>query len=65
MKIQTVPFDIVAELNTKEARREYLAQVLVDGDDEEILRALGHVAKARDNAAVDKGVQARSMQSQG
>lgn len=67
MKIQFVPFDLVAELNTEEARQEYLAQVLADGYDEEILRALGHVAKARDKAqlAIDKGEQARPIQSQG
>lgn len=67
MTLKTIPFDLVAELNTEEARQEYLAQVLADGDDEEILRALGHVAKARDMAqlAIDKGEQARPIQSQG
>ena len=47
MTIKTVPFDIVTELDTEEAMIEYLRQVLEDGDTDEILRAIGHVARAR------------------
>jgi probable addiction module antidote protein len=58
MSLKTIPFDIVAELNSDEAVHEYLAQVFADGDTDEILRALGHVAKARGMAqlAADSGL---------
>ena len=58
MSIKTIPFDIVAELDSDEAIHEYLAQVFADGDTDEILRALGHVAKARGMAqlAADSGL---------
>lgn len=44
MTLKTIPFDIVAELGIDKATHEYLAQVFADGDTDEILRALGHVA---------------------
>lgn len=58
MTLKTIPFDIVAELDSDEAIHEYLAQVFADGDTDEILRALGHVAKARGMAqlAADSGL---------
>jgi probable addiction module antidote protein len=58
MSIKTISFDIVAELDSDEAIHEYLAQVFADGDTDEILRALGHVAKARGMAqlAADSGL---------
>jgi probable addiction module antidote protein len=58
MSIKTIPFDIVAELDSDEAIHEYLAQVFADGDTDEILRALGHVARARGMAqlAADSGL---------
>ncbi|MEJ7138321.1 addiction module antidote protein [Amphibiibacter pelophylacis] len=58
MSIKTVPFDIVAELDSEAAIQEYLAQVFADGDTDEILRALGHVARARGmtQLAVDSGL---------
>ncbi|AGA71843.1 hypothetical protein B479_04635 [Pseudomonas putida HB3267] len=34
-------------LSSDEAITEYLSQVLADGDTEEIIRALGHIARAR------------------
>ena len=53
-----VPFDIVAELDSDEAVAEYLRQVFSDGDADEIIRALGHVARARGmtKLAADSGL---------
>jgi probable addiction module antidote protein len=58
MTLKTIPFDIVAELDSGEAIHEYLVQVFADGDTDEILRALGHVARARGMAqlASDSGL---------
>lgn len=47
MTIKTVPFDMVSELDSDAAITEYLAQVFADGDSDEIIRALGYVARAR------------------
>jgi probable addiction module antidote protein len=54
MAIKTVPFDIVSELSSEEAIAEYLRQVFEDGDSDEIVRALGHVARARGMAKLAK-----------
>lgn len=54
MTITTVPFDIVAELDSDSAIAEYLRQVFIAGDSDEIIRALGHVAKARGMAQLAK-----------
>ena len=53
-----IPFDIVTELDSDETIAEYLRQVFTDGDSDEILRALGHVARARGMAqlAADSGL---------
>ena len=40
-------FDIVDYLDSKESIREYLSQVLEEGDTDELLRALGHIARAK------------------
>lgn len=48
------PFDMEAHLDSPEATSEYLNQVLADGDTDELLRALGHIAKARGMAQVAK-----------
>lgn len=58
MTLKTVPFDIVSELDSDAAMHEYLSQVFADGDSDEILRALGHVARARGMAqlAADSGL---------
>ncbi|EPJ81525.1 transcriptional regulator [Pseudomonas sp. CFII68] len=45
-------FDMAALLDSDEAISEYLSQVLADGDSEEFLREIGHVAKARDMAHI-------------
>jgi probable addiction module antidote protein len=54
MTIKTVPFDMVSELSSEEAIAEYLRQVFEDGDSDEIIRALGHVARARGMAQLAK-----------
>ncbi|MDD0975229.1 addiction module antidote protein [Pseudomonas fontis] len=47
MTVALTSFDMAALLDSDEAISEYLSQVLEDGDTDELLRALGHVAKAR------------------
>ena len=42
-----IPFDIATILDSDEAIAEYLSQVIEDGDNEEFIRALGNIAKAR------------------
>lgn len=54
MAVKTVEFDMVAELDSEEAIAEYLAQVFADGDSDEIIRALGYVARARGMAQLAK-----------
>lgn len=48
------PFDITQHLDSEEAIAEYLSQVLEDGDNDELIRALGYIAKAKGMAAVAK-----------
>ena len=40
-------FDITRHLDSEEAMAEYLSQVLEGGDNDELIRALGHIAKAK------------------
>ena len=47
-------FDISRHLDREQAMAEYLSQVLADGDNDELIRALGHIAKAKGMAAVAK-----------
>lgn len=49
-----VPFDMARYLDSDEAIAEYLNQVLADGDSDELISALGHIAKARGMAQVAK-----------
>ena len=46
-KLKLIPFDMAEWLDSPEVVAEYLSQVLADGDEDELLRALGHIAKAR------------------
>lgn len=46
-KSKLIPFDMATHLDSPDAIAEYLTQVLADGDADELLRALGHIAKAR------------------
>lgn len=54
MALKLIPFDMVSELDSEEAITEYLSQVFADGDSDEIIRALGYVAKARGMAQLAK-----------
>lgn len=47
MKKKLLPFDPSELLSSNEAIAAYLTQVLADGDTEELLRAVEHIAKAR------------------
>lgn len=47
MKPVITEFDLAALLDSEEAISEYLPQVLAEGDTDELIRAVGHVAKAR------------------
>ena len=54
MNSELIPFDITEYLDSDEAIAEYLSQVLEDGDNEEFIRAIGYVAKARGMAQIAK-----------
>ncbi|MGI9213139.1 MAG: addiction module antidote protein [Methylococcaceae bacterium] len=47
MTEKLLPFDMVSLLDSDEAINEYLSQVLEDGDNDELIRALGYIAKAK------------------
>jgi probable addiction module antidote protein len=61
--LQLTTFDILDHLDSDDAISEYLTQVMADGDDDELLRALGHIAKARGmtQLAKDAGVGRESL----
>jgi probable addiction module antidote protein len=52
MTLATTPFDMAEMLDSEEVIREYFAQVMNDGDADEIIRALGHIARARGMARI-------------
>jgi len=54
MNKELIPFDITEYLDSEEAMAEYLSQVLEDGDNEEFLRAIGYIAKAKGMAQIAK-----------
>jgi probable addiction module antidote protein len=62
-KTKLLAFDMADHLHSPDAIAEYLTQVLADGDADEWLRALGHVAKARGMAqiAADSGLGRESL----
>nr|WP_146024042.1 hypothetical protein [Pseudomonas sp. GW458-11-26-14-LB4] len=47
MEQNTSDFEMTALLVDLNAIREYLSQVLAEGDDEELFRAIGYVTQAR------------------
>jgi len=47
-----IEFDITEYLDSNEAIAEYLSQVLEDGDNDEFIRAIGHIAKAKGMAQI-------------
>ena len=52
MNEKLLPFNMVSMLNSDEAMSEYLSQVLEDGDSDELIRALGYIAKAKGMAMI-------------
>ena len=46
-KVEITNFDIAEYLDNKEIIAEYLSQILADGDMDELLEALGNIAKAK------------------
>ncbi len=47
-------FDVAQYLNSKEMIAEYLSQVLADGDTNELLIAMGNIAKAKGMSQIAK-----------
>ncbi|MDR2244406.1 MAG: putative addiction module antidote protein, partial [Burkholderiales bacterium] len=45
--LKTIPYDIANYLSSEALIQEYFSQVIEDGDSEEIIDALGHIARAR------------------
>lgn len=52
MTHELIEFDLACILDSDEAIGEYLSQVLADGDSDELLRAIGYIAKARGMAQI-------------
>ena len=52
MKEKLVTFDMARYLDSDEAIAEYLSQVLADGDADELVTALGHIARAKGMAKI-------------
>lgn len=46
-KLEVTNFDIAQYLDDKEVIAEYLTQILADGNMDELLEALGNIAKAK------------------
>jgi len=63
MSVKTTRFDVVDYLDSEEAIQEYFAQVMEDGDTNEIIRALGYIARARGmtQLAKDSGLGRESL----
>lgn len=53
-KLEVTNFDIAQYLDDKEVVAEYLSQILADGDMDELLVALGNIAKAKGMAQIAK-----------
>jgi probable addiction module antidote protein len=62
-KLGVKRFDVTDYLDSEEVIIEYLTAVLDDGDSDELLRALGHIAKARGMAdiAIKSGLGRESL----
>ena len=63
MAERLIPFDMASFLDSDEAIAEYLSQVLADGDSDELLAAIGHIAKAHgiSQIARDSGIARDSL----
>lgn len=53
-KLEVMDFDIAQYLNDKEVIAEYLSQILDDGNMDELLAALGNIAKAKGMTQIAK-----------
>ena len=53
-KVELSNFDVAEYLDSKDMMAEYLSQVLADGDTDELLEALGHIAKAKGMSQIAK-----------
>ena len=47
-------FDVARYLDNEQMIAEYISQVLEDGDTDELIEAIGHIAKARGMAQIAK-----------
>ena len=54
MGTKLVRFDMARYLTSDKAVAEYLTQVLADGDSDELITAIGHIARARGMAQIAK-----------
>ena len=53
-QLNLTTFDVSQYLGSKEMIAEYLSQVLQDGDSDELLEAVGNIAKAKGMAQIAK-----------
>lgn len=62
-KLEITNFDIAQYIDDKEVIAEYLSQILADGDMDELLEALGNIAKAKgmSQLAKDTGLGRESL----
>ena len=62
-KLEVTNFDIAQYLDNKEIIAEYLSQILADGNTDELLEALGNIAKAKgmSQLAKDTGLGRESL----
>ncbi|MCG3693074.1 addiction module antidote protein [Aliarcobacter butzleri] len=62
-KLEITNFDITQYLDDKEIIAKYLSQILADGDMDELLEALGNIAKAKgmSQLAKDTGLGRESL----
>lgn len=62
-KIEVTNFDIAEYLDDKEVIAEYLSQILEDGDMNELLEAIGYIAKAKGMSQIahDTGLGRESL----
>lgn len=63
MNIELTDFDTSQHLDNEEMIAEYLSQVLADGDSDELLLAIGNIAKARGMTRIanDSGLGRESL----
>lgn len=63
MPVLQIPFEMTVTLDTEQSISEYLSQILADGNTEELIRALNHVAKASGMAQIanDSGLSRSSV----